>query len=155
MENGRRDAHFPLTTMKRTHESQFRRINADNPTRNIATRFRLPGGVWVQRAPAKEKASKGGNHAVQVATAAVDNDTEMEDTSPPSAKERQTLTWRDVVIPALIEPYGRMLAETDGLGGLHGRKKRAVRCTGCDKGSAEPLRVLCLYFDHGISKTLS
>jgi len=75
------------------------------------------------------------------------------DDKPPTAKEKQWVTWRDRVMPLLVSTYGELLGKTEGLSQLHRVKREEVRCSGCIRGQAIPLKVLCLYFDHGFRES--
>jgi len=74
--------------------------------------------------------------------------------SVPTAKEKQWITWRDIIIPGLIQPYANLLASTDNLARLDEVKATGIRCSGCPKGVGNPVKIICLHFDRGLCKDI-
>jgi len=113
-----------------------------------APHVRVPGGTWLLKsakeptvAPQPEQRGVVLSNTEDVAMDDVEN-------LVPSAKEKQTTTWRDIVIPALIGCYGKLLTDSCGLSKLGDFKAKPVRCSGCSRG--QTLTILCLYFHHGL-----
>ena len=78
----------------------------------------------------------------------IDSSSEHIDTAPGlTSKEKQWASWKNIIIPALIQPYANLLASTDNLAKLDQVKQAGVRCSGCVKGTGAPVTVICLHFD--------
>jgi len=84
----------------------------------------------------------------------MDVDEPREGTRHPTAKEKQSLVWRDVVIPGLVDVYMDLLASTNNLANLNDVKNNGVQFSGCVNGIGAPMHVICLYFDKGLGKLL-
>ena len=59
-------------------------------------------------------------------------------------KERQVTRWVRDTIPGLVQPYMRLLRESQSLRSV--QRYAAVLCT-CESDAARSLRVTCVYFD--------
>lgn len=66
-------------------------------------------------------------------------------------KERQFQRWEGEILPALMEPYMKLLRDTDSLRNMH-VTKLAVGCTGCQSGRL--LKVSCVFFESMFSSTI-
>lgn len=109
-----------------------------------------PTGTYAERPinRARSVGESGDTTSIDPTNSTRNNDNVGNVPRKPTRDERQSTTWRDVVIPALLKIYKKLYADTEGLATLKGAKKLNVRCEGCIQGSQ--LKIVCLYFDEGL-----
>ena len=66
----------------------------------------------------------------------------------PGKKQKQFQRWETEVLPSLMEPYVKLLHETDSLRDMAQVRSRR-QCTGC--GSGRQLNVACIFFERKLS----